>query len=259
MNSQQILESFPSSLTKIYASDLSDSDREIMFNMYVTSYTMGGQELWFTTKDELFKRYPCVVTFSDMYLIVYAMYQIKTHCNKISLVCHNGSDEGKKLSIQLRLQLIHLPGWILEAADKVSWLLRKQNAPIISNYQSILTALDITNNPNDTIELNKAFNYDDKSSYQYVRTFFDAKNNKTYHSRETLFGTNLCVFSNDIDGNVCTRNCDKLLNTDEKVGGNTRKRKKQRIQKRKITYRKRHRKYRHFKTNRRSIYKKHYH
>jgi hypothetical protein len=117
------------------------------------------------------------------------MYQFRSKFNKISLVCHNGSDEGKELSIKLRLALVNTPGWILEAADKVSWLLRKKDANIIEDYVSIVDALDIVDNPNNTIEMNPDFIKTNKSSYQYLRIYNDTKNNKIYSSKETLFGT----------------------------------------------------------------------
>lgn len=131
----------------VNSSNLSADEKQQMFDMYVLSYTMGGQDLWFKSADELFQRYPCAISFDHLYLSAYAMFQFKSHFNKISLVCHDGSDKGKQMSIDLRVALVKSPGWILEAADKVSWVLRKNNSPILSDYESIVNALDIKHNP----------------------------------------------------------------------------------------------------------------
>jgi len=187
------------------SSELSEDEREKMFSMYVLSYKMGGQPLWFEDKEKLFSRYHCFVTFDDNYLTVYAMFQFKKKFNKISLVCHDGSEEGKRLSVELRYSLVSHGGWILEASDKVSWLLRKRRAPIIMDYESIVDALDIVDNPNDTIEMNPDFDVNDKETYQYIRIYNDVDNGKIYRSEETLFGTEPCNY----DSLNCNRRCNK--------------------------------------------------
>lgn len=189
----------------VQISTLNKEDKQIMFDMYVKSYTMGGQPLWFATQEQLFSRYPCVATIDDQYLKVYAMYQFKTKYNKISLVCHDGSEYGKNLSIALRDQLVRQPGWILEAADKVSWILRdKKKSPIIADQRMIEEALDIVGCDNDKIIMNTVFDPIVKDTYQYERSYYDAKNDKTYVSKETMFGTVPCNY----DGQSrCNRTC----------------------------------------------------
>jgi hypothetical protein len=203
-----------SQLTKHNSEDISETEKQSMFEMYQLSYNMGGQPLWFKNPNELFSRYPCFVTFNNEFLKVYAMYQFKPKYNKISLVCHDGSEEGKQLSIKLRLQLLNTNGWMLEAADKVSWILRKNRAPIITGYDNIIDALDIAHNENDKIQLNDAFNYEDKTSYYYIRFYNDIRNAKIYESKETLFGTAPCHYTNT----DCKRECNI-------VSGGTTKRK----------------------------------
>ena len=179
-----------------------------MFEMYVKSYTGGGQELWFKTYQDLFKKYPCFITFMDddnnhLHLKVYAMFQMKNSVNKISLVCHDSTTEGKSDSINLRLQLVQQPGWILEAADKVSWMLRKLDAPIIDEG-SITKMLEIDdNNVNDRIVINTGFDIKESRSYQYTRYYTDISSGKTHESKETLFGTTNCKYNN----NTCERIC----------------------------------------------------
>ena len=195
-------------LIKKKVSDLSDTEKNLMFEMYVKSYTGGGQELWFKTYQDLFKKYPCFITFMDddnnhLHLKVYAMFQMKNSVNKISLVCHDSTTEGKSDSINLRLQLVQQPGWILEAADKVSWMLRKLDAPIIDEG-SITKMLEIDdNNVNDRIVINTGFDIKESRSYQYTRYYTDISSGKTHESKETLFGTTNCKYNN----NTCERIC----------------------------------------------------
>jgi hypothetical protein len=163
--------------THIKSTDVNNEDKEIMFKMYEESYTIGNQPLWFKTKEELFSKYPCFTSIDNQYLISYVMFQFKNNYNKISLVCHNGTVEGKNLSIELRHNLLIQPGWILEASDKVSWILRsKKQTPIIYNYIDIIHALDIEeNNQEYKIEMNINFNPKIKYSYQYTRVHYNKR------------------------------------------------------------------------------------
>ena len=53
--------------------------------MYAKTYTDAGQNLWFTTTDELFDKYPCFITFTgdNKHLVVYAMFQKKKFVNNV--------------------------------------------------------------------------------------------------------------------------------------------------------------------------------
>jgi hypothetical protein len=188
---------------------LNDDERNTMYKMYAKTYTDAGQNLWFQTSEELFERYPCFVTFSgeNKHLIVYAMFQKKESVNKISLICHNSTDEGKANIMELISNLVKKPGWIIEAAGGVSWLLRSRwNAPIIQSDQ-IKVLLEIKEtNVNDKIIINNTFDITDKKSYQYTREFTDIDTNITYSSNETLFGTKPCYYEN----NHCNRICPEI-------------------------------------------------
>lgn len=124
---------------------------------------------------------------NHLHLKVYAMFQMKKSVNKISLVYHDSTTKGKEYSINLRLQLVQQPGWILEAADKVSWLLRKIKAPIIDN--SLITKmLEIDeSNVNDKIVINEGFDIKDSRSYQYTRYYTDISSGKTHESKEEIY------------------------------------------------------------------------
>ena len=201
MDSKDII-SLP--IKKFNSKDLSDADKEIMFGMYKTSYTLGGQPLWFTNKEQLFSSYPCFVSFGDNYTLVYAMFQFRKTINKISLVCHDGSENGKNLSIQLRVVLLKIKGWALEAKDKVSWILRSRYKTPIMDNNKVAEILEISK---ENININESFDYNNKESYQYTKTYKYINNDGneiTNEEKETLFGTEICDYG---DSKECNREC----------------------------------------------------
>jgi hypothetical protein len=207
-----------SNITKKPINELNEDEKENLFMMYKNSYGNAGQPLWFKDKNELFSRYPCIVTLNNDYSTIYALFQFKTKFNKISLVCHNGTDDGKRKSVELRYMLISQPGWILEASGASSWMLRKKNAPYFKDKDAIETALDIIDNPNDKIIINDSFDYNNKESHHYIRVYRDINNDKEYRSEETLFGTASCNYKT----NDCARTCEEEV----KVGGKPKRRSK---------------------------------
>ena len=220
-------------LTKIKIKDIPENEYDELFNMYTNTYSNAGQSLWFKNKEELINRYPCLICYNGEYKKLYVLYQFKNNFNKISLVCHNGTNDEKKNSIKIREELISTPGWILEASGAVSWLLRKNGAPIIYDEADIKSALDINDeNKNDRIEMNKKFDIKNKDSYQYTRIYNDTKANKEYRTNETLFGLKPCKYA--------LKGCDRICNENEiKRGGykkrNT-KRKRNNTKKRKTIF-----------------------
>jgi len=199
-------------LTIVKIKDIEDKYHQELFDMYKNTYSNAGQDLWFKTKEELLNRYPCLICYNGEYTKLYVLYQFKKNFNKISLVCHNGSAEEKENSIKIRLELIRTPGWMLEASGATSWILRKNKAPRMDNEKDIQEALDIIpENKNDKIEINNAFDENDKNSYRYTRVYTDTKLNKEYRTNETLFGTKSCKYETTSDD--CNRKCI------EKLGG----------------------------------------
>lgn len=198
-------------ITYVNTEIIDDAQKSHLFDMYVVSYSMGGQDLWFKTPAELIARYPCLVHMGDMFA-VYAMFQFKPRANKLSLFCHNGTPATKQQSIDLRLALVSMPGFILEASAKVAWLLRKLGAPIIRDRAQIESLLDNAGNPNDTIEMNPDFDISriadpaHKNMFQYTRVFrtTDAEGRPIeYSTHETMFGVGGCEFA----GDGCDRRC----------------------------------------------------
>lgn len=211
---------------KIYTTnELTDEDKDRLFQMYSNTYTNAGEDLWFKTKEQLFERYHCLITTNDTKIInakAYLMYQIRNTFNKISLICHDGTEEGKKLCMDLVLELINTSGWMIEAANKVSWILRKNNAPMILDKSQIVEALNVSN---DDIIINSDFNVGEKNTYHYERIYVDPKTHKKYISKETLFGTTSCDYVTN--ESVCFRKCKNKLG-----GKKTRKKNKRNCNKR---------------------------
>jgi hypothetical protein len=190
---------------KIRIDDIPTEDHDDLFEMYKNTYSNAGQDLWFKTKEELLSRYPCLICYDGNYKKLYVLYQFKKGFNKISLVCHNGTPNEKRNSVQIRKDLVSTPGWMLEASGATSWILRKEHAPMISAEYDIKTALDISDeNENDKIEMNLGFDINDKNSYQYTREF-KTLTGEVYKTNETLFGTSSCRYVT----NSCDRKCEQ--------------------------------------------------
>lgn len=196
-------------IVRVPKDELKDDDRRALFAMYEKTYTSAGQDLWFKTADDLFgyQRYKCIVTLDSPNNMrkAYILFQFKPKYNKISLVCQDGTPEGKALALDILKTLLLLPGYCLEASGAVSWVLRKANIPRIEDKSQIEEALDITPGNNyDYIEMNPDFSPDVRTSQSYTRHYTDPKTNKTYTTSDTLFGAAGCEYPSIDD---CSRNC----------------------------------------------------
>ena len=197
-------------IVRIPKYSLTDEDKTALFEMYRKTYTSAGQDLWFKTVDQLFgyQRYKCVVTLDDRSNMrrAFIMFQFKKRYNKISLVCQDGSPDGKALVMDILKILLSSPGYCLEASGAVSWVLQKANVPRIEAKDKIEEALDITpGNKNDYIEMNPNFSpLADKSAQAYTRHYTDTSTQKEYVTSDTLFGTVGCIYEEEEN---CSRTC----------------------------------------------------
>jgi hypothetical protein len=192
-----------SDITYIILSILNEDEKNILYNMYANTYESAGQPLWFKNPRELFNnRYKCLICKNFDYTTAYLLLQFKTNFNKISLICHDGTQKGKQILFELLEDLLKNPGTIMEASDAVSWVLRKKECPMILEKTDIENALDIVNSKHDKIKMNESFAINNKNTQSYTRIFTDNENN-TYYSDETLFGSIGCVFNS----NNCNRTC----------------------------------------------------
>ena len=141
----------------------------------------------------------------------YSIFQKKKYVNKLSLTCHDGTKCGKELAIKLRLKYVKMENWIIEASGATAWLLRKNNAPCITDIKTIKKLLeidgikeDIELNPDFTIEEFKNINQlnPDKSLFHYYHIYYE--DNKIIRNKETLFGISGCE---KFDNNFCDRKC----------------------------------------------------
>jgi hypothetical protein len=73
-------------LVQLNSREISDGEKEIMFQMYIDSNLLGGkmrEELWFQSKEALFARYPCFITYkntetsANMHLIVTPCFSLE--------------------------------------------------------------------------------------------------------------------------------------------------------------------------------------
>lgn len=200
---------------KLLKSDeIGDETKESMFEMYKKTYSTAKQDLWFKSTSDLF-RYPCGYAISCFqnendgleYIRCYIMFQLRKSANKISLLCHDSTQEGKDEVMLLINNLLHINGWILEASGATSWVLRSPTkqlrTPYFVSQNLIETLLDI-DPQNEKIIINENFNYEDKNSYYYTHQYY--KDGKVmFENHETLFGVGGCNYSSQ----KCDRKCKK--------------------------------------------------
>lgn len=173
-----------------------------MFNMYVKSYSAAGQDLWFKSPQDL-QRYSCKVAqvCSQEGIVAYVLFQTRQTANKISLIVHNGTPEGKSALMNLLVSLLKQNGFYIEAAGAVSWTLRKLNVPVLHNAEEISELLNIDRS-RESIELNPNFDINDKNSQSYVHKFY-YDGIVQYANNETLFIYGTCT----MQGSGCERTC----------------------------------------------------
>jgi hypothetical protein len=184
-----------------------------LFDMYVLSYSSAGQELWFKNPSDL-QRYNCSVILScsgnldseEFHIKAYLLYQFRTHANKISLLSHDGTNDGKRKVMELINEFLRKPGFVLEATDAVSWILRsKYRCPYFTDIEIIKKILDIKEDGNERVKLNEHFLYEDRTKQFYTHEYLK-DGVVQFSNSETLFGTSLCNFEESKDGE-CNRVC----------------------------------------------------
>lgn len=163
--------------------NLNEKQKDEIFNLYYKTYKNENQKIWFNNKNELFKNYDVVISMNENYT-KYCVLIKKISCfNKICVLCNSCESDTKKNCVILLLKLLQIKNYIIEASDKVSWILRKNNIPIIKDETVFKTLFPSTKY---LINENQNFNYNDKYSYQYERTMLNHLDK--YTSNYTLFG-----------------------------------------------------------------------
>lgn len=90
--------------------------------------------------------------------------------------------------------LLTCPGVYIEAADAVSWVLRKNNAPIIEEESQIRSMLQLPNS--EAIAMNPMYNHESKGAQKYVHLYWNEQGELKHANTETMFGTYGSVTSN---------------------------------------------------------------
>ena len=185
--------------------DIGENVKKKLYKMYIDTYKRNGLEIWFKTKEFMFI-YPCniIINTHKNEIKGFIMFQKREKINKISLIAHDNTHYGKNIIINTILNALN-NGYVIEASGKLSWVLRKMNAPYIKNKNIIENILDIHKNKNNQqeIKINKLFNYNDRFSHHYKHIYII--NKKIDHINDvTLFGREYnCKWTSD----KCDRKC----------------------------------------------------
>jgi len=230
-------------ITKININNLTEQEKQQVYDMYVNTYKFGKQDIWFKTPERLFSKYPCLITVDNQYHRFYIMYQLMINYNKISLIAHDLNKDSIIKLFSMLSYLLNDNGYIMEAAGAVSWKLRQLKTKFFNTKEKIETVLDIDpkDEKSDKISINTEFLYDTDHyktkeeidtqkknmnlNYHYTRSHIDSKNGTIYTNNDTLFGNPdvICDFEGNRD---CFRKC-KTLNggmySSNKLKQNTKK------------------------------------
>lgn len=171
----------------VQTTTITNDDLKHLYNMYITTYKSSKQDIWFKSSDDL-KRYDCMAyILREQGIITSAiMYQPRDYGNKISLLLHDNTSDGKKHLMDGVAKLLTKKGWYLEAAGAVSWVLRSRYTTPIVKDKKMIEKCVIRNKKTEKIVLNDNFNKDDKDSYFYKHIYDES--GQTYINNETLFG-----------------------------------------------------------------------
>ncbi|CAM9693085.1 unnamed protein product [Ectocarpus fasciculatus] len=182
--------------------------------MYAKAYGEAGQKLWFKTADEMF-RCACssIVHVDDGSLVSFALFQKRPKANKICLVAHDGTRDGKAYALNLRDTLCRREGWFLESSGAPSWILRsKFSTPYVENIEDIVDILNISDteeivlNPEFEKDISLARSRDLKQQGFYFHKYYASadKSLLLYSNPETLFGIEKCsIWSDESCSRVC--------------------------------------------------------
>lgn len=102
------------------------------------------------------------------------------------------------------VQKLSQPGFVIEASGALSWVLRKNEVPFMSDLNEIMDILEVGVR-NETITINPNFNAKDKNTQHYTHEYYGSNHSLLFQNQETLFGIGGCTFK-ETGGQ---KNCDR--------------------------------------------------
>ncbi len=159
-------------------------DKKInLFNMYLSTYKCVGQEVWFKDENKMFSCYTNGITSQINNNICFILYRKFGMNNKLSVLIHDSTREGKDLLMNTLAYLVTKPGWIFECTGAPYHILKtKYNIDPIVDEDKIKSLLNCSE-----IKYEIIMNKSEDKTYTYTRGF--KEDDTVYENRENLFGT----------------------------------------------------------------------
>ena len=168
---------------------LSNAEKQQLYEMYTQTYIDAHMDIWYPTPEVLFQKYHFLLSLKNKYTTAYVLYTNKIGYSKISVICHNSTDEGKEMLINLLVKLLSKNGYIMEATGAVSWILRKRGVHMIKRKKEIEELLGISaNDPYRKIQMNDRFQPNRKDTQKYTYISVSNIDDTVYEREGTLFG-----------------------------------------------------------------------
>ena len=180
--------------TSIPTAKLSKEQLDRMVEMYNSTYSyLGKENMWWKTPDQvrtglLYYEHTiqlCLKAGSESAPNCCFLYNERPMANKISVVLHDGTKEGKKFMMKQLTELLISPGWMMEASDALSWCLRTKQRLIPITDLDLATKMLNLDGKTEKLVPNLKYDPTDKGSQMYTHHYLV----DGFANPETLFGT----------------------------------------------------------------------
>jgi hypothetical protein len=121
-------------------SKIDDEGMELIWNMYVDTYSQAGMDFSASDYRELRSKYKASFlkdVDKDKLPDAFIIYKETPYGNKIALLGTNGIRDAKRDLVKKILELVNTRGWYIEASLRMEDLLSSSRAPVVTDEMAI--------------------------------------------------------------------------------------------------------------------------